>query len=179
MPVASFNSTSLLLHLWPASLMNDNMSKNPDSPAEVCPVDAETRAAWLKSRPSTTTFPGATIDASKARQGNSCDSSQIDQSPPPPRGLFSKLLSPSSQPPPSAAPKGLGVDREISTIPRASPVDSSDGVKPANSERETGVSESGNWIYPSERMFFEAMKRKGYEADEKNMKTIGKQHCSY
>jgi cytochrome c heme-lyase len=150
------------------------MSKNSETPAETCPVDAETRAAWLKSRSSITTFPGASIDASKASQGNSCDSSQIDQTPPPPKGLFSKLLTPSSQPSPSTIPKGLGVDREISTIPRASLVGSSDGINPANSERESGVNESGNWIYPSERMFFEAMKRKGHQADAENMKTIGK-----
>lgn len=68
------------------------------------------------------------------------------------------------------------MDREISTIPRASPVGSSDNANPANSESESGVSESGNWIYPSERMFFEAMKRKGYQSEAENMKTIGKQH---
>ena len=151
------------------------MSKNPETPAEICPVDTETRAAWLKSRSSITTFPDASIDASKASQGKSCDSSQIDQSPPPSKGLFSKFLSP-SQSSSSTAPKGLGMDREISTIPRASPVGSSDGANPANSERESGVSESGNWIYPSERMFFEAMKRKGYQAEAENMRTIGKQH---
>ncbi len=65
------------------------------------------------------------------------------------------------------------MDREISTIPRAAPVGSSEDTKPANSEGESGVSESGNWIYPSERMFFEAMKRKGYHTEAKDMKTIG------
>jgi cytochrome c heme-lyase len=99
----------------------------------------------------------------------------MDQSPPPPKGLFSKFFSPSSQPSSSTASNGLGEDREISTIPRASPVESSHGANPANSERESGVSESGNWIYPSERMFFEAMKRKGYQTEAENVKTIGKQ----
>ncbi len=46
------------------------------------------------------------------------------------------------------------------------------GAKPANSEKESGVSESGNWIYPSEKMFFEAMKRKGYKSEAEDMKTI-------
>jgi cytochrome c heme-lyase len=150
------------------------MSKNLDRQAESCPVDPETRAAWLKSGSPPTTFPGASTDESQASRGNSCDSSQIDQSPPPRKSLFFKLLSPSPQPPPSETPKGLGIDREISTIPRASPVSSSEDAKPANSEKESGVSESGNWIYPSERMFFEAMKRKGYETEAKDMKTIGK-----
>lgn len=34
------------------------------------------------------------------------------------------------------------------------------------------MSESGNWIYPSEKMFFEAMKRKGYASEARDMKTI-------
>lgn len=34
------------------------------------------------------------------------------------------------------------------------------------------MSESGNWIYPSEKMFFEAMKRKGHETEANDMKTI-------
>lgn len=150
------------------------MSKNPENPAESCPVDPETRAAWLKSRSFTVAFPGASVEASQASRGNSCDSSQIDQSPPAPKGLFSKLLSSSSQSSPSATLTGLGVDREISTIPRASPVGNPEDTRPANNEKESGMSESGNWIYPSERMFFEAMKRKGYQTEVKDMKTIGK-----
>lgn len=62
--------------------------------------------------------------------------------------------------------------REISTIPRASTVNHAEGAQAANSEREGGVSESGNWIYPSEKMFFEAMKRKGHAAEKADMKTI-------
>jgi len=142
-----------------------DMSKAPESsaPAEVCPVDAKTRAAWLKANPASS-FPGASASApaSTASKGNGCDSEAIDQTPPSaPPGLFSRFFS--SAPPPADAPaatKGLGTQRVISTIPRASPVDSSEGAKPANSEKESGVSESGNWIYPSEKMFFEAMKRK-------------------
>jgi len=148
------------------------MAKDTETPAEVCPVDPATRAAWLKSNPSrTAAFPGATKEASLASQGNSCDSSTIDQTPPAlsPKGLFSRFSTPA---PLSEAPKSLGVDREISTIPRASPVNQDAGAKPANSEKESGVSESGNWIYPSEKMFFEAMKRKGYSSDANDMKTI-------
>jgi len=161
------------------------MPKDTETPPEVCPVDPATRAAWLKNnggkRPEV--FPGLAAEASKASQGNSCDSSSIDQtqsasttsSSPKPRGFFSRFLSPWStpEPSPSTTPeiKTLGLDREISTIPRASPV-SADGAKPANSEKESGVSESGNWVYPSEKMFFEAMKRKGYNSDASDMKTI-------
>ena len=34
------------------------------------------------------------------------------------------------------------------------------------------MDESGNWVYPSEKMFFDAMQRKGYEARERDMKTV-------
>ncbi len=51
-------------------------------------------------------------------------------------------------------------------------MNNAEGARPANSEKESGVSESGNWIYPSEKMFFEAMKRKGYKSEAKDMKTI-------
>ena len=47
-----------------------------------------------------------------------------------------------------------------------------EGATPANNEKEGGVSGSGNWIYPSEKMFFEAMKRKGHSGEATDMKTI-------
>lgn len=152
------------------------MAKDSDPPAEVCPVDPATRAAWLKSNSSKSPFPGAPTKASQASNGNSCDSSSIapSTSAPPPKGFFSKLMMPWPSPPskaPSVA-KELGVEREISTIPRASPVNNGEGANPANSEKESGVSESGNWIYPSEKMFFEAMKRKGHAGEAADMKTI-------
>ncbi|KAK5110125.1 hypothetical protein LTR62_006259 [Meristemomyces frigidus] len=81
----------------------------------------------------------------------------------------------------------LSTDREISTIPRALPdqpqdlpgttkrvieTSASHGV-PANSEKDTGHDrESGNWIYPSQEMFFAAMRRKGHEADANDMQSI-------
>jgi cytochrome c heme-lyase len=152
------------------NIYTDKMAKETETPPEACPVDLATRAAWLKSNSSKiAAFPGATKEASLASQGNSCDSSTIDQIPSAPTGLFSKFTTPVA---PTDTPKSLGVDREISTIPRASPVNSDAGAKPANSEKESGVSASGNWIYPSEKMFFEAMKRKGYSSDAKDMKTI-------
>jgi cytochrome c heme-lyase len=150
------------------------MAKTSDAPAqaEVCPVDSKTREAWLKTNPAAS-FPGAAVEADKSSKGNSCDSSTIDQSPPPPPpGLFSRLFSSSASQEAPVAAQGLGTERIISTIPRASPVDEAEGAKPANSEKESGVSESGNWIYPSEKMFFEAMKRKGHSGEAADMKTI-------
>lgn len=164
------------------------MAKEEENPAEVCPVDHATRAAWLKNNGNKAPFPGAPLpskEAVAARAGNTCDSDLVDQTPSSTpaatanTGFFSRFTSPAPAPPSAPAPassKGktvvaLGVDREISTIPRSS-LPAGDGAKPANSEGEGGVSESGNWIYPSEKMFFDAMKRKGYSSDAQDMKTI-------
>lgn len=143
------------------------MAKETGSPPETCPVDHATRAAWLKSNTSRPTFPGAAAEA-----GQECNSNTVDQTPTPaPKtGFLSRFSSPTSTP---DVPKTLGVERVISTIPRASAIpDPAEGAKPANGERETGVSEGGNWIYPSEKMFFEAMKRKGHSGEVADMKTI-------
>lgn len=34
------------------------------------------------------------------------------------------------------------------------------------------MSKSGNWVYPSEKMFFDAMKRKGYSSKETDMQMV-------
>lgn len=48
----------------------------------------------------------------------------------------------------------LSHDREVSSIPRGA------FHSTANNEQETGTSASGNWIYPSETQFFNAVMRK-------------------
>jgi cytochrome c heme-lyase len=152
-----------------------------EEPVDACPVDEKTRQAWLKSNP-TASWPGQKA-APLASSKNSCDSEAIDQTPPktpansePQPGFLNRLFSSGNAP--AAAPKErnvegvhLGTQRVISTIPRATPVDG-ETDKPANSEKEGGVSANGKWIYPSEKMFFEAMKRKGHDSDPENMKTI-------
>lgn len=75
--------------------------------------------------------------------------------------------------------KGLGTDREISTIPRAQTIledgrhAASSTHAPANHEQDTGSdAKTGNWIYPSEHMFFQAMKRKNFDPKTEDMKSI-------
>ncbi|EPE03027.1 cytochrome c1 heme lyase [Ophiostoma piceae UAMH 11346] len=73
--------------------------------------------------------------------------------------------------PPAPPPAALGTDRVVSSIPRTTPSDdvysatmtpAAAPARPVNHEVETGADPvSGNWVYPSERMFFDAMKRKG------------------
>lgn len=93
-------------------------------------------------------------------QGESCDSTQI-------------AASNTDTPAVRAALKryALAQDREISSIPRVS-LTASPTATPANNETETGTSHSGNWIYPSEAMFFEAMRRKNFSPEAADMKTI-------
>lgn len=112
--------------------------------ADVCPVDHDTRAAWLESQKSKPALPSTT-----------CDSSSMDQS----------LSTPSITNPPPPPTKSLKKDREISTIPR---VFSSNG----NAESPTDGLTSKNWIYPSEEMFFNAMSRKNWDPKAEDMRTI-------
>lgn len=115
-----------------------------EQPAATCPVDHKTREVWLQ---------------------------QNGKAPHPPSSDAPDQSSAKSQRP-------LSTDREVSTIPRAgdfssesacpeankggqSPYAASHGT-PSNAESETGRDEaSGNWIYPSEKQFFEALMRKG------------------
>ncbi len=148
-------------------------SKESDTPS-ACPVDPASRAAWIekakqsggRSRVEEAQQQQAAEEAPSAFSvaGDSCDSSTIDQT------------RPSSRPTPllprfARSRPGLANDREISTIPRASLVE--EGAKPANNEQETGKDKvSGNWIYPSEEMFFNAMRRKNYDPKTEDMQAI-------
>lgn len=156
----------------PPPLQSQSQPPHPINPnadasdAEACPVDHKTREAWLAqarknaavSQPSpptsTSQAPVPSIPA-----GESCDSTSIAQSAPPPSAILSKL--------------GLDQRREISTIPRAAPTaESETHKKPANNEIESGKDKSGKWIYPSEQMFFEAMRRKNYDPKAEDMRSI-------
>ncbi|KAL6706148.1 Cytochrome c1 heme lyase [Coniothyrium glycines] len=145
------------------------MSSN-DDPAAACPVDHKTREAWLaqaRANGTQNANPHSAPTAQPQPQSQSispvqtsCDSSTLDQSP----------HTPVSAP----SPTSLGTTREISTIPRALPTTSTSPSpsRPANNERDTGASPSGNWIYPSERMFFDAMRRKAFSPSAPDMRTI-------
>jgi cytochrome c heme-lyase len=138
-----------------------------DNEASACPVDHKSRRAWLdhaKSSPHAP--PNAPLPTTTA--GQSCDSTQVDPSPnqPTPRTLpFPSYWSPS-----------LDTHREISTIPRAhdGPAAQTQHPRPAaNHEQETGADRaSGNWVYPSEQMFFNAMRRKNYDPQAADMRAI-------
>ncbi|RDA89708.1 hypothetical protein CP533_2524 [Ophiocordyceps camponoti-saundersi (nom. inval.)] len=69
---------------------------------------------------------------------------------------------------------GLDTNRVISSIPRAAPSGSNSpsACPVANAEVESGSAPDGKWVYPSEKMFFEAMRRKGYDPRAHDMKTV-------
>ncbi|EEH18495.1 hypothetical protein PABG_07556 [Paracoccidioides brasiliensis Pb03] len=135
-------------------------SSAPDySPQTTCPVDHNTRAVWLSQRQNPTApHPNPTTDTS---------------------------AQPISGPKPTKLHRPLSCEREVSSIPRALPNTSASSssstsgtpappspyasptsttashINPSNDEAETGHdSRTGNWIYPSERQFFDALLRK-------------------
>ncbi|KAF9693620.1 hypothetical protein EKO04_008487 [Ascochyta lentis] len=150
-------------------------SQHDEAAAAGCPVDHKAREAWLQqaraagsaqpnphtSAPSPQPQTPTPAPAPPSPVQQSCDSSTLDQSPTSPAPTTTSLLS----------TLHLGTSREISTIPRALP--SAPTTQPANNEKDTGADKStGNWIYPSERMFFDAMRRKAFDPQTSDMKTI-------
>ena len=149
-------------------------------PEAKCPVDDKTRQKWL--------------EAAKAKNQQKQQVEPPSQTPaPPPRmrlrlpptarfsldsGLWVLPDSPASQPPPSQSL--LDSQREISTIPRSLQTGQVKALNaaeraalPSNAEKDTGHDEaSGNWVYPSQEMFFNAMKRKGHEAQAQDMSSV-------
>ncbi|KAL7944016.1 cytochrome c and c1 heme-lyase [Trichoderma barbatum] len=159
---------------------------------DACPVDHKTRDAWLaharaaeaskqnQTQPQSeqSEQPICPVDHSSKKTSSSWTqtiSSYIWSSPSP-----ASTNLPANHPaiPPSASSPGLETSRVTSTIPRSfansdeCPVDHGASANPSNAEVESGADASGNWVYPSEKMFFDAMKRKGYEAHEVDMKTV-------
>ncbi|CAK7204328.1 Cytochrome c1 heme lyase [Sporothrix eucalyptigena] len=158
-------------------------SNTPGSDPAVCPVDHKTRDAWLEQ--------ARAQQAQQAQQTQQTTTQTPPQTPTAPTqsalpksGFFggwpslwasssSSSPAPPSQHPVQPAPPsgGLGTERVVSSIPRTTTSADEDKTGsnssaapacPVNHEVETGADPvSGNWVYPSEKMFFDAMKRKG------------------
>ncbi|KAI0853927.1 cytochrome c and c1 heme-lyase [Daldinia vernicosa] len=144
---------------------------------ESCPVDHKAREAWLQQAaraappphpPSQHQQPPATSTPT-----SSSWTSYLPRIP-----FFSSPSSSPTHPQQAILPPNhpsLDTSREISTIPRSSKplLDHTETARPANTEQETGAdAASGNWVYPSERMFFEAMKRKGHDPRAADMRAV-------
>ncbi|KAL2263363.1 hypothetical protein VTK26DRAFT_7084 [Humicola hyalothermophila] len=156
---------------------------------ERCPVDHKTRELWLQqarnsqaaaaqnnssqaapSTSKTTTIPEP-IQPSTSSSSSSSSSSWSSWLRLPSFSLSSQPKEP-AQPNPDAnrTTLQLGEERVVSSIPRSS--DPGPSACPVNHEQETGASKTGHWVYPSERQFFEAMRRKGFDAAAADMKTV-------
>ncbi|KAI1275946.1 cytochrome c/c1 heme-lyase [Xylaria sp. FL0933] len=163
------------------------------SNAESCPVDHGAREVWLQQAraASSNTSQSQSQSASPAAPTSSPSSSSWSSYLPRLPFLSSSTTTTTSKPPLSQTPQStstLGVSREVSTIPRtlshnkitddATRPSGADHAPPApaplaNNEQETGADRAtGNWIYPSERMFFDAMKRKGHDPRAADMRTV-------
>ncbi|KAM0715500.1 hypothetical protein Q7P37_008998 [Cladosporium fusiforme] len=155
-------------------------------PEAKCPVDDQTRQKWL--------------EAAKAKREQQQQQQQQQQTQTPPTiaptpkprvhipptarysldsGLWEVPSAPVARPTPSTRTSALDTQREISTIPRSLQTQGKElnaaerAALPSNAEKDTGHDEaSGNWIYPSQEMFFNAMKRKGHEAQAQDMSSV-------
>lgn len=153
--------------------------------ADACPVDHKSREAWLEQARAAEASKAAAAASPAQKCPVDHTAKAAASSQPTWTSRLSSLLwsSPDAapgQPPAQRNPRaGLDTDRVISTIPRfagdsaACPVDHGSSANPANHEIESGAdTASGNWVYPSEKMFFDAMKRKGHDARVADMKTV-------
>ncbi|KAI0113617.1 cytochrome c/c1 heme-lyase [Nemania sp. FL0031] len=166
-----------------ASLPPSHPPVSTGADAESCPVDHNAREVWMQQARAASETTSTSTSTSQRQGSLSPSSTSSSWSSYLPRIPFlsSATSKPSTlQPAPSGS---LGVDREVSTIPRTSILPTrptSDhaapggGIRgPANNEQETGADgATGNWIYPSERMFFDAMKRKGHDPRAADMRTV-------
>ncbi|KAK0737815.1 cytochrome c/c1 heme lyase-domain-containing protein [Schizothecium vesticola] len=174
--------TVLVSHTEQTAARPDAMTTSKDAPTppsasgdvDKCPVDHKTRETWIQQ--------------ARAADAASASASSSTKPEPQPTSSWTSWLpfsrSSSSTPTsstttaPALPPNHPSLDesRVVSTIPRASTTTTSPptaAARPSNHELETGASPGGNWIYPSEKMFFDAMKRKGFDsARAADMKTV-------
>jgi cytochrome c heme-lyase len=120
-----------------------------------CPVDHTTRQQYTAAQQDVDKCPvdhssyKHFIPSQPTNTNESCTSDAMDPS-------NNMPSTPAQQPHPTQSTL-LSTSRETSTIPRAASPDS----------KEDAV-----WIYPSEQMFFNAMKRKQWDPKERDMRVV-------
>ncbi|WVQ99186.1 hypothetical protein IAU59_006318 [Kwoniella sp. CBS 9459] len=151
--------------------------------ADKCPVDHSTRQAWLDANssgngeagPSTPhpfhpTAPSSSGSgsASASGSGSAAGLSQHRVISSIPRGAASPL-GPSQPPSEHAQPESTA-----SASASASSTSSASSSRPAASASTPGAvkDSAGNWVYPSEQQFFNAMMRKNHKPRAADMRTI-------
>ncbi|KAJ2840592.1 Cytochrome c1 heme lyase [Coemansia sp. 'formosensis'] len=151
------------------------MVSNSNSPGNTCPVDHNRAPAACpvdhsSAAPERLSCPVDHTPSSAAPERPSCPTDHTS---------FKAFL-PANDPPldphnqmplaPEQAPQGaqqqqLSTARTISSIPRADRYDAEASECPASGD-------STMWVYPSEQMFFNAMRRKNWSPQESDMHTV-------
>ncbi|KAI5949217.1 CYT2 [Candida theae] len=115
------------------------------SPQQVCPVNHDSRSAWLDKVSVSVTTPDSAVEI--PQQASSSTSTTATDTTTCDSSTISNTLQDTT-----TSNINLPTDREISSIPR--------------------TSSNQNWIYPSQKQFFEAMQRKNWNPDSQDMKVI-------
>ncbi|KAJ1993837.1 Cytochrome c1 heme lyase [Coemansia spiralis] len=154
-------------------------SDSTSTPAAKCPIDHSSLAKdkTMKAAAATVSSTGETansaplacpVDHAKSLTTLACKEPQLD-----PRNQMPVVP---EQQATSGQDDTLSTARTISTIPRADRYQSAgESLCPALHEDNAGPStqeDKDMWIYPSEQMFFNAMKRKNWRPEERDMKTV-------
>ncbi|KAL7667089.1 Holocytochrome c-type synthase [[Candida] zeylanoides] len=116
--------------------------------SDKCPVDHSTREAWVRTGAAAAPAPEACpVDHSTRAAWLANAPEAIEESA---TCSSDKLGAPTAPATPGSS--SLPDDREVSSIPR--------------------TNTNANWIYPSQKQFFDAMRRKNWDAAENDMQTI-------
>lgn len=139
--------------MWPFS---DSSSPSPAASADKCPVDEETRLAWLKANPG------------KAHPFQPDAKPSTVQQQQPEAGPSRSRYNDESR---------LSTDREISSIPRsysplANPTAAQAAQPPSTPSPTDGEDSDGKWVYPSAKQFYNAMKRKNQNPQVADMDVV-------
>ncbi len=147
------------------------MAGEKATPAQsACPVDHKARETWLSQDRATKQGGGGSDRQARTSSADTQAPTSSSSwawgipffSKPSPQSPLTPAASSPAPHQPSGRSAALETDRVVSSIPRSSSPGASSC--PVNHEVETGAdAASGNWIYPSEKMFFDAMKRKGFD----------------
>lgn len=138
-----------------------------------CPVDHSTREAWIKkTQAAAGSGDASVIPANHPASTGSAETCPVDHNS---RAAWLKKAAAGS------VPEAIEVSNETCSSDKLS-----DSVGPGNSnitsptslsqEREISTiprtNGDSNWVYPSQKQFFEAMKRKNWNPEEQDMETV-------
>ncbi|KAI3487833.1 hypothetical protein L1887_48208 [Cichorium endivia] len=137
--------------MWPFSSSSSPTSAAAAGAADKCPVDEETRQAWLRANPG---------KAHPFQPDSPAPKQEHDSQPGPSRPRYNDE-------------SRLSTDREISSIPRsysrlASPTAAQAAQPPSTADEDT----DGKWVYPSAKQFYNAMKRKNQNPQVADMDVV-------